>query len=322
MLISIIIPVYNEQDNLRPLFSALRESFAGKPEYRYEVVFVDDFSTDNSFDILSEFATSPDYDVRVIRLARNSGSHVALSAGLQHCSGDVAVYIAADLQCSPEAIFKLIEKHMQGYPIVWGVRDSREDKWIIRLFSSIYYRVLEALVKQVIHFSDIETFLIHRKVIDQFQDVREKNTNILLLIACLGFKQDAVVVEHCPRRSGKSGWTISRKIKLLIDSLVSFSYMPIRAISLFGIFFSLCGFAWAVLEIILYLQDNSRPLGYTSIFVLILLVSGLQLLMLGVVGEYLWRAFDQISSKPMIVIDEMLGFKTKHTDIEQVEENQ
>ena len=310
MLISVLIPVYNEEGNLHPLYEKLVRVFESDPENDYEIIFVDDRSKDDSFAILQELARrNSGPPVGVIRLSRNSGSHVALLAGAYYCRGEVAVVISADMQCPLEAIPELVKKHQEGYPIVWGVRESRKDPILTRVFSWFYYIILKLLVKQEFRFFNIETFLIDRKVINQLVSLREKNTNVILLISSLGFDQGSINVHRLERVWGRSSWTLGRKIKLMIDSLVSFSYLPIRFISYLGIFISLCGFLLAAVEIYQKLTGTPKPLGWTFLIVIILVIFGLQLLMLGIVGEYLWRAFDQISAKPMFVVDCLEGLE-------------
>ena len=325
MLVSVIFPVYNEQENLNPLFDQLTSALNGDPTTNYEVIFVDDCSNDNSFAILQELSRRKSrFPVRVIRLSRNSGSHLALLAGIKYCRGDAALDMAADLQCPLEAIPALVAKHREGFPIVWGQRVKRQDPLITVFFSKIYYRLLKILVKQDFPFSDIETCLFDRKIINQLKAIREKNTNLFLLISTLGFLQGSVVVERRERQAGRSGWTLGRRIKLMLDSLLAFSYLPIRFISGIGILISIAGFILAGQQIYDKLTGVPKPLGWTFLVVLILILSGIQMLMLGLLGEYLWRVVDQTSTKPFLVIDSLIGFddqteKSEFTDSQRKE---
>jgi len=322
MLVSVIIPVYNEQENLAPLFDQLTSVLNGDTTSTYEVIFVDDCSNDNSFSILQELSRKESrFPVRVIRLARNSGSHLAVLAGIRYCRGDAALDMAADLQCPLEAIPALAAKHREGFPIVWGKRVKRQDPLLTVLFSKIYYRLLKMLVKQDFPFADIETCLFDRKIINHLKNMQEKNTNILLLISSLGFKQGFITIERRERRAGRSGWTLGRRFKLMLDSLLAFSYLPIRFISVLGILISLAGFIFAGIQVYQKLAGTQIPQGWTLLVVLILVLSGIQLLMLGVLGEYLWRAVDQVSTRPFLVIDRLIGFDDR-TDKSEVTDDQ
>ena len=315
MLVSVIIPVFNEEKILRPLFEKIKAVLSGDKSTDYEIVFIDDCSRDSSFSILEGLSRedSP-FPVRIIKLARNVGTHIGLQAGMRYCRGDAAVIIAADMQCPLEAIPELVARHREGFPVVWAIRTERRESIWNRMFARCYYLLLKMLVKQELHYFDIESFLVNRQIMNQMKDIREKNSNILLLIMSLGFKQGLIGVKRLERTTGRSGWTLSRKIKLLVDSLVSFSYLPIRLISYLGIFISLSGFILAGFQIYDKLSGVQKPMGWTSLIVLILILSGIQMLILGVLGEYLWRAFDQLSSKPYYVIDRLVGFEEKEKD--------
>jgi len=309
MLISVIIPVFNEEENLYPLYDSLRRVLEADRDNEYEVIFIDDCSTDSSFSILKELSRrEAGFSVRIIKLARNAGTHIGLLIGARYCRGDAAVFIAADLQCPIEVIPRLAARHSEQFPIVWGVREKREDPLLTRIFARLYYGLLKLLLGQKLSFLNIETFLIDRKVVEQLKSIREKNTNILLLISGLGFNQCSITLARRQRHRGRSGWTLSRKIKLLVDSLVSFSYLPIRFISYLGIVISLAGFFLAGVQIYEKLIGVQKPLGWAFLAVIVLILFGIQMLMLGVLGEYLWRALDQISSKPLFVVDTLVGF--------------
>lgn len=315
MLISIVIPVYNEEKNLAALFEKLTSVIEGDQNNKYEVIFVDDHSRDNSHETIKRWSEQCErFPVRLIRLARNSGAQIADFVGYTYCRGDAAVYLPADLQCPPEIVPELAAKCSEGFTIVWGLRTGRRDSLFTRLFACIYYFLLKWLVKQDFQFMNVETCLIKRSALDQLLKIKDKNFNIVLLIASLGFRQCSVPVLRRERLSGSSKWTFRKKMKLLLDSIVSFSFIPIRIISYLGILVSFCGFILAGLQIYDKLSGVQKPMGWTSLIVLILILSGIQMLMLGVLGEYLWRAFDQLSSKPYYVIDSLVGFEEKEKD--------
>jgi len=311
MLVSVVVPVFNEQDNLPVLFGRLREVLGTDSATGYEVIFVDDCSRDSSFRLLEEFAAGENpFAVRVIKLARNAGAHQAILAAFRLCRGDAAIDYSADMQCPVELIPLMAAKFREGCEVVWGIREERVDPFLTRVMSGIFYYLLRLLVKEELRMNNIETFLIGKKVIDYLNSFREKNTNVLILIKGSGFRQAEVSVKRGPRLHGKSGWSPGKKIKLFLDTLLSFSYLPIRFISLLGILVSLAGFVLAAEQIIEKLAGTQKPLGWTFLVVLILVLSGIQMLMLGLLGEYLWRAMSQISPRPEVVIDRLLGFET------------
>jgi dolichol-phosphate mannosyltransferase len=302
--ISILTAFFNEETNLG-LFKE-RVLAALKPlGGDYEVVLIDDHSTDGSPRQAREWvAEGP--NVRYVRLSRNCGSHAAYSAGLARCTGDCAVLLAADLQDPPEMIPELLARWREGHDVVWATRTARAaESWRTRLFAGLYYRLMRRFALPEMPAGGADFLLLDRKVIDAYNAVPEKNTSFLAMILWLGFRQTSVGYVKQARHSGRSKWSLSRKVKLLIDSLVSFSYAPIRLASLTGVCVSLLGFLYALVVVVNALRGRPAE-GWSSLMVVLLLVSGLQLLMLGVLGEYLWRAFDEARGRPRYVIEEEL----------------
>ena len=210
-MISLIIPVYNEAENLKPLYIRLVSVIEKIDKESFEFIFIDDCSTDGTSLILQEIAQR-DERVEIIRFSKNYGSHAAVSAGLQFCRGDAAVMIAADLQDPPEIIPDLISKWENGFRIVWGVRKNREgEKFIPRAFSRLFYFLMNHLtdIRQAPTGADV--FLIDRTVIEAFKQSAEKNISVYMLIAWLGFSQTSIEYIKEERHSGKSKWSFSKK---------------------------------------------------------------------------------------------------------------
>lgn len=306
--ISLIIPVFNEEENIPYLYERLKDVRKNILPDELEILFVDDSSTDNSFNILSEISKR-DKQVKIIRFARNFGSHVACLAGIVNSDGDACAFISADLQDPPELLSTLISKWKGGDEIVFGVRDKdREDDAIVKLFSRIFFFLMKRFALKNMPKRGADVFLIDRKVMDVIKKVREKNPSIFGLILWTGFKYSEIVYKKEARQRGKSKWTFSKKIKILIDSFVSFSYFPIRLISLVGIVVAVTGFVYAAVVIANRLFFAKSIEGWTSLMVVLLLVSGVQLLMLGILGEYLWRSFDESRNRPPFIIEQVIGF--------------
>ncbi|MCI0469387.1 MAG: glycosyltransferase family 2 protein [Nitrospirae bacterium] len=301
LLVSIIIPVLNEEDNLKALYERLC-AIEENPEYAFEFIFVDDGSTDDTVNILAELSTlNP--KVKILRLSRNFGSHAACLAGLMNAKGDACIFMSADMQEPPEMIRQLISQWKNGYEVVMGLREGK-----VGLFSRLYYFLVRRFALKNMPESGTDVFLIDRKVAAAVSGMREKNTSIFGLILWSGFKQLFIPYNREKRKAGVSKWTLGKKIKLFVDTFVSFSYFPIRLISIIGILFALIGFIYASIVVFNRLFFYETIEGWTSLMVVLLVVSGVQMLMFGILGEYLWRNFDESRKRPPFIISERIGF--------------
>lgn len=307
MTISIIIPVYNEAENLPVLYRKLCDISSDIRSYKFEFVFIDDASTDDSFEIIKNMSKQ-DSRIRSLRFSRNFGSHIAYVAGLCYCSGSAAIAISADMQEPPEIIPRLISEWQAGHKVVWAVRETREDPKSKIAFARLYHFIMNKFALKNYPITGSDMFLIDRKVVDVVSSIREKNTTLFGLICWSGFKQGFVSYVRGSRKAGKSKWTFSKQIKLAIDSFVSFSYVPIRLSSYLGFFISSVGFLYAVFIIIQALFYKKIGSGWSSLMVVLLILSGIQLLILGILGEYLWRNLEESKKRPLFIVDEKLGF--------------
>jgi glycosyltransferase involved in cell wall biosynthesis len=301
-LLSVVTPAYNEAQNLPVLYERLRSAL-DVPDLEWEWVVVDDHSRDGTFDVLCELAVK-DPRVRGIRLSRNFGSHTATPCALNHARGDCAAMIAADLQDPPEVILQLLEKWHAGAQVVWAVRAEREgEKASTILFSRLYYWVMRSFVGlKEMPSTGADCVLLDRAVLEAFRGFQEANMSFLALLTWMGFRQETLFYVKKARLHGKSGWTFGKKLKLTIDSITAFSYLPIRLMSFVGFVVAVMGFAYAIFEIIAALVGHP-PTGYPSLMVVILVLGGLQMLMMGVLGEYLWRALDESRRRPRYLIE-------------------
>jgi len=304
-LISITIPSYNEEENLPVLYERLKH-VSEALEHTFEFIFVDDGSSDGSFQFLEDLARK-DSRVKVIKFSRNFGSHAACLAGLAKATGDACTFLSADLQDPPEMIATLISEWAKGYEVVFGIREWGKES--SRLFQKIYYKAVRRFALRNMPETGTDVFLIDRKVVDTVVSIREKNTSIFGLILWSGFKQTIVQYRKGMRQKGISKWTLGKKIKLFIDTFVSFSYIPLRLISVVGIMLAFMGFLYAFFIVFNRLFFSVPVEGWASLMVVLLVVSGTQLVFLGVLGEYLWRNFDETRKRPVFIIDRMIGFK-------------
>ena len=315
--LSVVIPVYFNELNLRKLYEELNKIvFTKLKNYNYELVFVDDGSQDKSAEIIEELIDK-NKNIKLVKLSRNFGSHNAVLAGLSECTGDMAAVISADLQDPPEIILEMLQKHEEGSKAVIAVRKDREESFLQKLFSNTYYKIMQKIAIKNMPKGGFDCFLIDRKIIDVIVQMKEKNTSINGLILWCGFKLDKIYYVRKKREAGKSRWTLKKKIKYFTDSIMSFSFFPIRCISIIGLLFFLASFISLIVIFINKIFGNIPVQGYTTLILVLLMSSGLILLTLGIIGEYLWRIFDASRTRPTFIIDEvkeskkMDGKKTK-----------
>lgn len=303
--LSIIIPVYYNELNLQPLYIDLANKVLDKLE-DYEIVMIDDGSGDKSWEEMQKLKLK-DSRIKLIKLSRNFGSHAAILAGYLNCSGDCAVIKAADLQEPSEMILDMYQSWEKGNKVVLAVRQDREEGRMQKIFSNTYYWLVRKFALSNMPKGGFDCFLIDRKVIEVLRLLDEKNSAITLQILWSGFKTDEVYYVRKTREIGKSRWTLAKKIKLVIDSLMGFSYFPIKLISAIGAI----TFGASILATIFLICSKfimGVPVqGWTSIMVLILFAFGTNMLTLGVLGEYIWRSFDASRNRPPYIIEEVMA---------------
>uniref|UniRef100_A0A832A8K9 Glycosyltransferase n=1 Tax=Desulfacinum infernum TaxID=35837 RepID=A0A832A8K9_9BACT len=303
LLVSVVSPAFNESRNVPLLYRSLVETFQPLA-VDWEWVVVDDHSTDETFQALVNLA-GKDSRVRGFRLARNAGSHAALVCGLHQARGDCVVVLAADLQDPPELIPDMLKLWREGYHIVWAVRRRREgikksSLWFSRLY---YYAMRHLFGLKELPETGADFFLADKRVIEALKGFHERNVNLMALLAWMGFRHTRIDYDKKARIYGRSGWNFAKKIKLFIDSVASFSYLPIRAISVIGFITAMVGFLYAGVVVINALR-GAPPQGWASLMVVVLVIGGVQMIMMGVLGEYLWRAFDETRRRPKFIIEE------------------
>lgn len=306
-LVSIVVPVYHNATSLPELLARFERLAASNPSDRFEFVFVDDGSRDHSFAVLRALQQT-DGRVRVIKLSRNFGSNAALLAGLDVARGEVVAAIAADLQDPPELIGEMLAQWRQGRKIVLAARQSRDDPLLTRLLASVFYFLFRRLAIASMPRQGFDFFLIDRQVCDLIKGIQESNAYLMGMILWLGF-EPAILYYHRQQREqrfGKSMWSLAKKFKYFIDAFVAFSYVPVRAASLLGIGLSVLGLLYAVALLILRLFIGIPVVGWVSLMAVLLVVSGVQLLMTGILGEYLWRNLDETRRRPRFVVDRIL----------------
>jgi len=305
-LISVVVPVYYNEQSLPLLLERLARVAAQHPADEFEFIFVDDDSGDNSFAVLQTLATQ-DARVRVLRLSRNFGSNPAILAGLAYARGECAAFIAADLQDPPETLTEMIAAWKNAAAVVLAVRRDRSgDPWLTRVFADGFNWLFKKLVFHDFSPQGIGFFLIDRKVVDVLVQCSEKNSHIMALILWTGFRRAVVQYDRAERAHGKSRWTLNKKVKYFIDAFAAFSYLPLRVSSALGIIFSVVGTIYALIVLAERLMGNIPVPGFTALMIVVLLTSGVQLLILGILGEYLWRNLDATRRRPPFIVAQVV----------------
>ena len=315
--VSVIVPVLDEEANVAALADRFDELIAAYPERRFEFIVVDDGSTDRTVELLREHVEQRS-DLTLVVLTRNFGSHYAISAGLEEAGGDCHIVIGGDLQEPPELIGMFLQRWEEGHDIVWGIREQRVDQpFFTRLSSTFFTRMLT-------RFSDLEGypeegpsgFLCSRRVSDAVRTLPERNRNVLALIAWTGFPSCRVTYPQHERRFGTTKWSNANKVKLALDSFVEFSFAPVRLMTYAGLLVAALGFVYAAFLTVRRLFWSSPLEGWTTVVVVVLILGGLQLVVLGVLGEYLWRTADEGRRRPLYVVQEVFHPQSMRTDAE------
>lgn len=301
--LSIVVPVYYNSDTLELLYEDMKAKILHKLE-EYEIVFVDDGSGDNSWEIMNKLREQ-DENIKCVKLSRNFGEHAALLAGLSACSGDCAVTKQADLQEDSTLILEMYESWKRGNKVVLAVRKERKENKVKVFFANMYYAIIRKLVNKNMPSGGCDCYLVDRKVIEVLERLDEKNSSLTLQVMWVGFKTDMIYFVRQDREIGESRWTLSKKVKLVMDSVMSFSYFPLRFMSGLGIVFDLLAVVLLVSVLIEKFTKGTPIEGWASLMCVLLLASGMIMLMLGVLGEYIWRTLDAARTRPPYIVDEV-----------------
>jgi dolichol-phosphate mannosyltransferase len=313
-LVSVVVPVYYNAESLASLTERLTSVAAAASKNDFEFLFVDDGSGDASFDVLQHLVEE-DARVRIIKLSRNFGTNAAILAGLTYASGDCVAVISADLQDPPELIAVMLQKWINGAKVVLAARQGREDPLSSRLFANLYYWLFRRLALKDMPRQGFDFFLIDRQVVDLLVHFHERNAYLMGLVLWTGFDREVIHYRRRKREKGKSRWTLAKKFKYFIDGFVSFSYFPIRLASFLGVALAFVGFIYALVVLLLKFLQDIPVQGWTSLMVVLLIVSGVQLILLGIFGEYLWRNFEETRRRPPFIVDQVIGIEK--TDAEE-----
>lgn len=299
MKLSFVIPVYRNEGSILPTYHKLYDLVQSLC-LDYEIIFVNDGSDDNSLNELIALHEN-DSNVKVVSFSRNFGQVPALIAGWKEVSGDTVISMSADLQEPIELVEEMIEKWKSGNEIVICHRNDREDSFIANKASLVFYKLMK-YVNPKMPKGGFDFLLVDKKALEVLNQIDERNRFFQGDILWLGFNTAFIPYTRLKRTIGKSQWTLSKKLKYFLDGLLNTSYLPIRVMSLLGIVFSLLGFIYAIVIAYNRLLNNTPFDGWAPIMILILIIGGLIMLMLGIIGEYVWRTYDETRKRPVYII--------------------
>lgn len=308
MLISVVVPIYNEAPILPELHRRLSAALSSLSE-AYELVFVNDGSQDGSADLLRAMVSS-DRHVRLIDLSRNFGHQIAITAGMDHAAGAAVVVIDGDLQDPPEVIPELVAKWQEGYDVVYAIRERREgESFFKRATAAAFYRLINRITNVDIPVDTGDFRLMSRRAVEALKKVRERNRFIRGLVSWLGFRQTGVRFVRQERFAGQTKYPLRKMLKFAFDGITSFSFLPLQLATYLGFVVSVASFLGILYVIYLRLFTQETILGWASLMAAILFLGGVQLITLGIIGEYIGRIYDESKGRPLYFTQEVLGFE-------------
>jgi glycosyltransferase involved in cell wall biosynthesis len=317
LLLSVVIPIYNEEATLSELYRRLTHVLSQNlAELAYEMVFVNDGSTDGSIQILVKLHAD-DPAVKVVNLSRNFGHQAAITAGLDYAKGDVVICMDGDLQDPPEIIPTLVARWQDGNDVVYAVRKVRKEGFIKRACYAVFYRLLRSLSMVSIPLDAGDFALMDRRVVDCLKALPERSRFIRGLRTWIGFRQIGVEYEREQRFAGTPKYTWPKLMKLAVDGLLSFSAIPLRIATVFGFMISFCSLLAIIVVLYFKLFTDQAIPGWTATVIPILLLGGIQLLSLGILGEYIAQIFDEVKQRPVYLVNDILDFYKVPRNLDQ-----
>lgn len=307
---SVVIPLYNEEEVLRESYKRLKSVMDSVGE-AYELVFVNDGSRDKTPQIARDICLE-DKNVRLIDFSRNFGHQVAITAGMDFAGGEAIIVIDADLQDPPEVIPLMIDKWKEGYEVVYGKRAKRKgETWFKKVSAKLFYRLLSSMTTVDIPVDTGDFRLIDRKVCDVLSSLKEKNRYVRGLVSWAGFNQCAVEYVRDERFAGETKYPLKKMLRFALDGITSFSYKPLKFATYAGFSLSIGGFLYLIFVIIQRLSGAVMEAGWASLLAVSLFFNGVVLIMLGIIGEYIGRIYDESKDRPLYILREKVGFEKR-----------
>jgi len=312
-VLSVVVPVYNEEEVIQESYKRLTAAISAIGE-TYELIFINDGSRDKTPALLAALCET-DSHVRFLNFSRNFGHQSAITAGMDYALGDAVVVIDADLQDPPEVIGDMVKKWREGYDVVYGKRLKREGETAFKkLTAKIYYRLLTSLTSVDMPVDTGDFRLIDRKVCDAMKSLSERNRYVRGLVSWVGFRQTSVEYVREKRFAGETKYPLKKMIKLAMDGIMSFSYKPLKLATSIGVLLSGCSFIYLIVIILQRIFTQTTVTGWASTMAILLFTQGIVLMMLGIIGEYLGRIFDEIKGRPIYIVKEAIGFSDTSPD--------
>ena len=303
MKASIIIPVYFNENNLEPLYEDINENFINQIDYDYEIIMVNDGSKDHSYNKMRDLSKK-DSKIKIVSLSKNFGSHAAVLCGLNYATGDCIICKAADQQEPTELMLEMVEKWKEGFNVVLATRKTREEGRIQVFFSNLYYWIVRRFCLPTMPKKGFDVWLIDKKVKDVLLALDEKNSSLTGQILWSGFKTCELPYDRKARKIGKSRWTLAKKLRLVTNTLFSFSTIPIKVVSSIGVISLLGSIGWSIWELIAKIRGQIEIEGWTTLFIFSLFSFGIIMFSIGIIGEYIWRVFDSSRKRPTFIVEE------------------
>lgn len=311
--ISILIPAYNEDEVLEHLYQRLGKLANDNKSYEFEFMFVNDGSRDKTLQVIKEYAET-DERVAYVNLSRNFGKEIAMIAGLDYVTGDATVIIDADLQDPPELIPEMITYWEEGYDDIYAKRNSRKgESWLKKTTSKLYYYILQKSTHITIQRDTGDFRLLDRRCVEALKQLRESQRYTKGMFSWIGFNKKEITYDRDPRHAGQTEWSYGKLVNLAIDGLTSFTTAPLRVSTVMGFIVSLIAFVYIVIIVVRTLLFGIEAAGYPSLMAVILFLGGVQLLSLGIIGEYIGRIFNETKQRPLYFVEEVHARAHKKT---------
>ena len=310
--VTIIVPTYNEEESLPFLYERLNKLINNVQNYEFEIIFVNDGSNDKTIELIKEYRKK-DNRINYVDFARNFGKETAMIAGLDYATGDCVIFIDADLQDPPELIPEMLKYWEEGYDDVYAQRKSRKgETWLKKFTSKMYYRVLQSLTKVPIQKDTGDFRLLDRRCVNALRKMRETGRNSKSMFSWIGYNKKAILYDRDPRIAGSTKWNYAKLINLAIDGITSFTTSPLRFSTYLAIPTFLALFIYFIYVIVKCIRLNVAIQAFQAIILLILFFSGIQILLFGIVGEYLGRIFNESKNRPLYLVKEYNGIREEN----------
>ena len=305
-LISLVIPMFNEEENIRELYERSKKTL--ETIGSHEIIFVNDGSRDRTLEKILELADK-DKNVKIIDFSRNFGHQTAITAGMDNSQGEVVVIMDGDLQDTPETILELVKKWKEGYEVVYAKRRTRKDSFFKRATAYAFYRIIKKIANIDITEDTGDFCLLDKKVIDALKKIKEHSRFVRGLTSWVGFKKGIILFDREERKRGNTSYPLKKMLKFAYDGITSFSYFPLKMATYLGVFSAFMGFIWGIYAIYqkIYNPETTVP-GWTTVVVAIFFLGGIQLIVLGMIGEYIGRIYTEAQNRPPYIVRQKINF--------------